>query len=55
MTYMENVPVDINNDCHLFKNNIDYVQAEFMQTCKIAKESIICFLEILILYQYKND
>lgn len=30
MVYIEDVPVDVDNDFHLFRHGVDYVQAKFL-------------------------
>lgn len=36
-TYIEDVPVDIDNNCYLFGHDIDYAQAKFLQASKMLK------------------
>lgn len=37
ITYMKDVQVDVDNNCHLFKNGIDYALAKFMQASKMSQ------------------
>lgn len=43
MTYMMDIPIDQNNNCHLFKNNMEYAQAKFIQASKMSKKSMDIF------------
>ena len=60
MAYMENIPVDVDNNCHLFKHSVDYAGAKFLQASKMSKESMDMFFSNLDLVpmwkrlNYKN-
>lgn len=57
---MENILVDVNNNYHPFRLNIDFAQAKFLPTSKISKKSIYIFFSNLDLtsmqeqLSYKN-
>lgn len=40
---MADVPAGVDNNCHSFKNSVDYAWAEFMHTSKMPKESMSMF------------
>ena len=60
LAYMKDVLVEVNNNCHPFKNYIDYIWAKFLQASKMLKRSISMFLSNLNLtliekqLSYKN-
>lgn len=41
--YIVDIPINQDNICFLFKNNVEYIQAKFMQVSKISKGSINIF------------
>lgn len=54
---MINILVIVNNNCFLYKNNIEYVQAKFIQASKITKGLIKKFcknLDLVLIWKYLN-
>ena len=43
MVYMKNILVDVNNNCPLFRHNVDYAWAKFLQVSTMLKESMGIF------------
>lgn len=43
IVYIEDVPVDVDNNCYPFINIVDYVWAKFLQMSKILKHSMGMF------------
>lgn len=60
MAYMEDVPVDVDNDYHPFRYGVDYAWAKFLQASKMLKGSMGIFFSDLDLVpirerlSYKN-
>lgn len=40
VVYIENILIEQNNNCFLFKKNLKYIWAKFMKTSNMSKESI---------------
>ena len=43
MAYMADIPIEQDNNCFPFKNNVEYAWAKFMQTSKMSKGSMGMF------------
>ena len=60
MAYMADIPIEQDNNCFPFKNNVEYAWAKFMQTSKMSKGSMDMFFnnsELALMRQhlsYKN-
>lgn len=49
--YMKNISININNNCHLFKNNVHYAWAKVMQASKMYRKLInISFSNFNLIY-----
>lgn len=55
MAYIKDIPIDMDNDCYLFINIVDYVWAKFLQTSKMSKGLIDMFFCDYYLVSYKNN
>ena len=47
MAYIEDVPVDIDNNCYPFRHGVDYAWAKILQASKMLKESMGMFFRNL--------
>lgn len=45
MKYLANTLIVLNNNCLLFKNNIEYAKTKIMQNYKMTKKSIKIFFK----------
>lgn len=55
MAYIKDIQVNIDNNCYLFKNNVDYILAKFIQASKILKRSIDMFFSNFNLASIKKQ
>lgn len=52
---MTDIPIDWDNNCLLFKNNVKYRWAKYMQASKMSKELIYMFFDnanLALMQQY---